>query len=139
MHSTVCRLRCPARLPGIHHLPKTPLNHEPMTDAMQACIDACHECHNTCAETVHHCLSLGGKHASPEHITLMLDCVAICATSAAFMARQSTRHGMVCRVCVDVCTACADDCERVGPDDRMMQRCAEVCRECAESCRAMAA
>ena len=107
--------------------------------AMQECIAECSECHNTCLGTVRHCLELGGRHADPAHIGLLLDCADICRVSADFMLRGSERHALTCGVCADVCQACADDCERMAGADTVMLRCADVCRRCASSCRRMAA
>jgi hypothetical protein len=104
---------------------------------MQHCIDICQECHNVCLETVMHCLHMGGEHAEPNHIRLLLDCAEICQTSANFMLRGSDLHGLTCAACAEVCNRCAEDCERF--DDAQMKRCAETCRRCAESCREMAA
>jgi len=106
---------------------------------MQQCIQNCTECHRVCLETVAHCLSMGGKHASPEHIRLLLDCAQICQTSVDFMIRGSNLHTLTCGVCAEICQRCADECEQMADGDAQMQRCAEVCRRCAESCRQMAA
>jgi hypothetical protein len=105
---------------------------------MQHCIDECETCHDVCLRTVAHCLHQGGRHADSSHITILLDCVDMCATSAAFMLRDSTMHRRTCGVCADVCSACAKSCDGF-PDDDVMKRCAEECRRCAESCREMAA
>jgi hypothetical protein len=106
---------------------------------MRQCIDECTSCHNLCLATVGHCLELGGKHADPAHIGLLLDCAEICQTSANFMLRGSERHQLTCRICADICSACADSCERMAGGDQMMKDCAERCRRCAESCERMAA
>ena len=106
---------------------------------MRDCIQTCTRCHNVCTETVVHCLGMGGEHAKPEHIILLLDCARICATSADFVIRSSPQHGRVCGVCAEVCEQCAQDCERLANGDETMTRCAQECRRCAESCRQMAA
>ena len=106
---------------------------------MRDCIQDCTRCHNVCVETVVHCLGIGGDHAAAEHITLLLDCAQICATSADFMLRGSERHRQVCGVCADICDRCAGDCERLADGDATKMRCAQECRRCAESCRQMAA
>lgn len=108
-----------------------------LSPEMRRCIDECPSCHDVCAECVPHCLELGGPHAAPEHIRMLLDCAEICATSANFMLRNSDMHGDVCEVCADACDACAASCESLS-DDAMMSRCAEECRRCAKSCREMA-
>lgn len=111
--------------------------HAQMSQEMRDCIAECQSCHNICLETANHCLSMGGRHAEPAHIRLLLDCAEICQTSANFMLRSSDLHGRTCGVCAEVCERCADDCERFT-DDPMMQECAQACRRCAASCREMA-
>ena len=111
--------------------------HSMVDERMRACIDECQNCHDSCAETVTHCLEMGGEHAEASHIRLLLDCAEICQTSANFMLRTSDFHAQTCGVCADVCEACARDCERFE-DDQMMQQCAETCRSCASSCQVMA-
>lgn len=102
---------------------------------MQACIDACDRCYQTCLhEALNQCLESGGKHVAPAHMRLMLTCAAICQTSTTFMLSSSAFSNQVCRVCADVCEACAKSCEQLSG----MEECARVCRECAESCRQMA-
>jgi hypothetical protein len=110
-----------------------------ISSEMQQCIDECSRCHNVCLATVSHCLELGGKHADPAHIRLLLDCTEICQTSANFMLRASDLHQHTCAVCAEVCRTCAADCERMAGGDEMMKDCAEQCRRCAESCERMAA
>lgn len=110
-----------------------------ISDEMRRCIATCAECHQICTETAVHCLEMGGKHADPHHIHMLLDCAQICATSADFMLRGSELHPRTCGVCAEACERCADDCERMAGDDELMRRCAQTCRACADSCRAMAA
>jgi hypothetical protein len=113
-------------------------HHEQMTAEIQRCIQRCMECHQACMETVNHCLELGGKHAEPSHIRLLMDCAEICATAADFMMRGSHRHSQICGVCEDICKDCAKDCETMANGDRSMLVCAEVCRSCADTCHEMA-
>lgn len=103
---------------------------------MQRCIDECKSCHDVCLETISHCLELGGDHAAPAHIRLLMDCAEICETSANFMIRGSEVHGFTCATCAEICERCARECDRF--DDAFMKQCAEMCRRCAESCRQMA-
>jgi hypothetical protein len=57
---------------------------------MQACIDACDRCHQACLhEAMNQCLESGGKHVTPEHMRLMLNCAEICQTSINFMLSSS--------------------------------------------------
>ena len=108
-----------------------------MSDRMQECIDRCRSCQEICLESIRHCLELGGPHAAPDHIGMLITCAEICDTSARFMLLGSKHHPSTCDVCAEVCEACATECERFT-DDAMMQQCADICRRCAESCRQMA-
>lgn len=107
------------------------------SEDLQHCIDECESCRDVCLRAVMHCLHEGGRHAAAGHMTALLDCVDMCATSATFMVRESPRHPRVCEACAETCDACAKSCEAF-PDDDVMRRCAEECRRCAESCREMA-
>lgn len=109
-----------------------------MTDQMRACIQNCQECHALCVETAQHCLTMGGKHASADHIRTLLDCAQSCATSLDFMLRMSPHHPKFCGSCAEVCKACGDSCEQLAGGDDLMRRCAESCRRCEGSCRQMA-
>jgi hypothetical protein len=101
---------------------------------MQTCIDLCHKCHIMCLSMIDHCLKIGGPHAAPNHIRLMLDCAQICATAADFMARGSGYHAKICRECAEICDACALSCKGLAG----MEACMALCRDCARSCREMA-
>lgn len=103
-----------------------------ISDEMRRCVANCTECHQICTETAAHCLELGGKHADPHHVHVLLDCAQICATSADFMLRGSELHPRTCGVCAEACARMADG-------DELMRRCADVCRRCADSCGRMAA
>jgi hypothetical protein len=105
---------------------------------LEHCIRQCEECHHICLMTVNHCLEMGGKHADPAHIRLLLSCAEICQTSANFMLLSSAQHGLTCGVCAEVCERCAEDCLNIDPDDAKMKACAQACLSCAESCRQMA-
>ena len=109
-----------------------------MSSEMQDCINNCANCHAICIETISHCLQMGGKHADPAHIKLLMDCVQICETSEDFMLRMSQFHPQVCGTCADICEACAESCEALSEDSGdIMARCVEWCRTCAASCRKM--
>lgn len=107
-------------------------------EQLERCFAHCRDCHETCLRTVQHCLSIGGRHAAAHHITLLLDCAAICATSAGYLLRESPRHHETCRACAAVCRACAAECRALAADDAVMAACAEACERCAESCESMA-
>ncbi len=105
----------------------------------RACIQNCLDCHRTCTETIAHCLQMGGKHAEPAHIRLLLDCAQICITSADSMTRTSHFHKQVCAACATICGQCAESCSQMAGEDSHMRQCAEACGRCEESCKTMSA
>ena len=107
-----------------------------MSREIEDCIDECIDCHQTCIETLTHCLTMGGSHAEPGHIQMLLDCAEICQMSANFMMRRSPMHNRACEVCAYACDRCAVACEQFA--DEAMKACAEACRSCAEACRTAA-
>lgn len=107
----------------------------PLTDE---CMSECARCAALCARTAHHCLRMGGDHASLRHQGLLRDCAHICTVAVDFMARESEFAPAICRGCVEICTACARGCEAIHASDALMRRCAEACRACAASCERMA-
>lgn len=108
-----------------------------MSEEMRRCIQLCQDCHALCIKMIGHCLRLGGRHAAPDHIRLLMDCAQICTTSADYMARGSSLHDRVCGLCSEICRLCAESCERVAGDDQMVKQCGELCRRCAGSCEQM--
>lgn len=107
------------------------------TSEMERCMQLCVECSGVCLDTIPQCLEAGGKHARPDHISMLMNCARICATSAEFLLNGSKQHVYTCEACAKVCQECADDCANTGSEE-FMTRCAEVCRRCADSCRKMA-
>ena len=117
-----------AAMEGEHHT----------NEDMSKCIQLCRDCHAICIQTIAHCLKLGGRHATPDHIRLLVDCAQMCATTADYMLRESAFHGRTCRLCSELCELCAKDCQQTAGDDQMVKQCAEMCRRCAGSCERMA-
>src|SRR3546814_15839483 len=95
------------------------------SQAMNACIDNCTQCHATCLETINYCLSQGGQHAAPEHIGLLATCADICATSADAMLRGTAIHAATCGACAAVCRQCAASSARMGRSEE--RRCGKGC------------
>jgi hypothetical protein len=111
------------------------MHHTMISQEMKDCIRVCLDCGDSCLQTVTHCLSKGGRHAEIKHVRLLLDCAAICETSAGFMSRGSSRHDELCGMCAAICRDSAESCRSFDDDD--MRRCAEICERCASSCDAM--
>lgn len=110
-------------------------SHTNMSDAMKACIDNCTRCHQVCLQTVlTHCIEVGGDHATPDHVRLMLNCAEICQASANLQLSGSAFSAKLCGVCSEICEACALSCE--AKDE--MADCVQACQQCAQSCKAMA-
>lgn len=107
------------------------------SEDMERCIQECLDCYSACTATAVHCLVIGGEHASREHQTALLDCAAICQTSADFMLRESPLRSRVCGLCAEACRRCEERCGSMANGDQTMLACAEACRWCAESCERM--
>lgn len=110
-----------------------------MDAKMEECVKACIECYKTCTKMVTHCLELGGKHASPQHINTLKDCAEICGLAIGFMLRGSAYAEQLCGLCAEICSACATQCEALADGDDAMNNCAQSCRDCAKACGAMGA
>lgn len=106
-----------------------------LSEQARAALQALAHCHVTChSMALVHCLEMGGEHARPQHLRLMLDCATICGTTAEFVAHKSQFHTQLSALCVEVCETCAEDCEKLG----QMEDCVSACRECAKHCRELA-
>lgn len=103
---------------------------------VQQCIEECKECHAICMDTVTYCLNVGGAHAQPHHIAILLDCAETCHLSEDSMLRDSAVVPTIGAACADVCDACAIECEKFTGDPQM-KACADRCRSCAKACRRM--
>ena len=108
-----------------------------MNEEMTRCIQLCQDCHTLCNQMIGHCMKLGGRHATPDHIRLLMDCAQMCATNADFMARESLLHDRLCGLCAELCRLCADSCRQAAGDDQLMKQCIDLCRRCAGSCEQM--
>ncbi len=98
-------------------------------------ITALQHCHATCSSmAMTHCLEMGGEHARPQHLRLMLDCAAFCAFTADALGRKSQFHTGFAALCAEVCETCEKDCEALGD----MDDCVQACRVCATACRQIA-
>ena len=98
-------------------------------------IAALQHCHAICSSmAMTHCLEMGGEHARPQHLRLMLDCAGLCAFTADALGRKSQFHTRFAALCAEVCETCEKDCEALGD----MEDCVQACRTCAARCRQVA-
>ena len=105
-----------------------------LEDTVQACIAACHLCHEVCLLTAQdYDPRLSDKPINRNHFRLILSCAEICQTFANFQGNNSPFQARLCQICLEVCEACAVGCERVGG----MLACVAACRDCAEKCQKM--
>jgi len=98
-------------------------------------IEALQRCHALCLSmAMTHCLEMGGEHARPQHLRLMLDCAGLCAFTADALGRKSQFHNRFAALCAEVCETCEKDCAALGD----MEDCVEACRDCARLCTEIA-
>jgi len=69
-----------------------------LSSQINAAIQSLQHCHAICSSmALTHCLEMGGAHARPQHLRLMLDCAALCAfTADALGARASFTADLRC-------------------------------------------
>ena len=80
-----------------------------------ASIQSCWDARNSCQETLFNtCLDMGGRHVEQRHVKLMVDCIALCQTTADCMTRRSEMFDVISSACATVCEATAESCERIG-------------------------
>jgi hypothetical protein len=108
-----------------------------VSNETQSCINECLACYEACEATFAHCIVLGGKHAEPTHLRLLIDCSRVCSAAADFMLRGSDFDQDLCEVCAEICRQCAENCEQIDPTDEMMRECAGQCRTGAAACERM--
>lgn len=95
------------------------------------------DCYLACTRTIANCLKMGGEHASPEHINLLMDCANVCLLASDATSRGSDNHTRICKLCADICRQCAEQCVSMANGDETMRQCAEICKKCAEACERM--
>lgn len=94
------------------------------------------DCYHVCTETIQHCIEMGGKHAEPKHLNLMMDCAQVCLTMANFIMRDSEYCRKLAPLCAEICEVCAASCASLG-DEAGMQRCVDSCKTCAQTCKSI--
>jgi hypothetical protein len=98
-------------------------------------IQALQKCHALCSSmAMTHCLEMGGEHARPQHLRLMLDCAGLCALTADALGRKSQFHNRLAQLCAEVCETCEKDCAALDG----MEDCVQACRYCAHLCTEVA-
>jgi hypothetical protein len=103
-----------------------------LSQQVREAVAALQRCHAICLSmAMTHCLEMGGEHARPQHLRLMLDCAGMCAFTADALGRKSQFHTRFAALCAEVCQTCAEDCAALGE----MEDCVEACRDCARLCR----
>lgn len=99
---------------------------------LQDTLEKLSACHDTCLSmAINHCLEMGGAHARPQHMRLMLDCVEICGLAHGAILRKSQFHALILSLCADICETCAKACAALGD----MEECVAACRACMTACR----
>lgn len=98
----------------------------------ETCGATCGKCREECLKTLAYCLKKGGKHADPEHIQVLMDCIDFCDLSSKLTARNSPMAAKLCQLCTDVCARCAKSCEDLK--DPNLQACVDLCKQCSQAC-----
>lgn len=109
-------------------------------DTLIRCIEACHECAQTCAICADACLGEEMVQQLTQCIRLNLDCADICAAGGTIASRRTGSNEAVIqatlRACEEACRLCAEECEQHAGMHEHCRICAETCRRCEQACRA---
>lgn len=109
--------------------------HPLTSEAAERCIDASLHCFRVCTQMASiHCLQIGGEHAQPGHLRVMLECAEACRANAQFLLIDGEYANVLCESCAHICRACAESCRMLEG----MHDCVAACERCAERCEAMA-
>lgn len=113
---------------------------DPKVDAtkLQACIDACLECSQTCTSCADACLSEEMVADLRTCIGLNLDCADVCEATGRVLTRQAAWNVDVVRstlqACAAACKACGDECSQHASMHEHCKVCADSCRRCEQAC-----
>jgi hypothetical protein len=109
--------------------------------ALEECLAACFECHETCSSCADACLGEETIAQMVACIRLNLDCAAICRATGEVLLRQTAPHEKVRRAvlqaCLVACEACGAECGQHAEKMEHCKVCSESCRRCVEACRAL--
>lgn len=98
----------------------------------KSCQSECKGCEQMCEKTLNYCLKKGGKHAAPEHVKLMKDCIAVCKANSDLRSRDSKYAEELSKLCSKICADCSAACEKLK--DPKMKECVDTCKKCSECC-----
>ncbi len=107
-----------------------------MEERMKEPVNKVLNCYRVCLDTHTRCIQMGKPQAEPMHVSMLMDCIKVCALSADYMTRGSDNHKQACALCADICDSCASSCEKFSDD--FLKECARVCKDCSGTCREMA-
>ncbi len=107
-----------------------------VSNAYQACIDACGRCAQACWECFEACLNEQDLKARAGCVKMLVECARMCEMSMGGMSANARFAKQHCSLCAEVCDACAQDCNMFL--DEHCQKCAQECSACAQECRNMA-
>lgn len=103
----------------------------------QACINSCVKCMQACEECLSSCLKEPDVQARAHCISLLRDCIDICALAGQWMSRGSEYAKQICSLCATICDACAAECAKF--QDTHCKHCTDYCKQCGDECRKMSA
>jgi len=108
----------------------------PTRRQMWDCGTVCMDTQRICLDTVRYSLDTGGRYSGSGRIRVLLDCAAMCQTTA-----EDSRHGSIlyeqsCTYCADLCERCVRELHPLAADDTI-QACILACKHCAECCRSI--
>ena len=103
-----------------------------MNQEVQACIEACLDCHRICFTVATRRVAGSGTNLQrSSSFQDALNGAELSLLTAHFLLTTAQLSHKLCLVCAEACDLCAQDCERLGG----LADCLWTCRRCAETCR----
>lgn len=90
------------------------------------------KCAKECEKTLAYLKKTGGKHAEPDRLKTVQECITSCKNSAKAHKAGAANVAETDKSCAIICNKCADKCEELK--DPKLQTCVDLCRKCASAC-----
>jgi len=106
------------------------------SDNREESLRKCLTAYRTSTACIQHCLKLGGEHADPDHILILMNTSEICRTFSQFLLSESHYSHELCGITSRICLACADSCDSFDrQENEMMLECSSACLAFAQTCK----
>lgn len=90
------------------------------------------QCAKMCQKTLNYLKKTGGKHAEPDRLKTVQNCIDSCNNNAKAHKAKAANASQIDESCAVVCKSCAEKCEELK--DPKLKDCVAMCNKCASAC-----